>query len=167
MEIEPHALEPKKTLDVALKIIGTKAREKRQQLVIEVAPNTPMLYADEWALKQILINLVSNAIKFTPEGGRIAALVASRASSGDFQLMVEDNGPGIPPEKLDKCFTPFSQVDNRYDRQAAAPASASHWCAASPNSTAAPGWKANTAKVRGRMSCCRANRLSARTVSRR
>jgi two-component system cell cycle sensor histidine kinase PleC len=117
MEIEPHQLEPRRTLDVALKIIGTKAREKHQQLVIDVASNTPMLYADERALKQILINLVSNAIKFTPDGGRIA-VVASRAASGDFQLMVEDNGPGIPPEKLDKCFTPFSQVDNRYDRQA-------------------------------------------------
>jgi two-component system cell cycle sensor histidine kinase PleC len=117
MEIEPHLLEPRKTLEMALKIIGTKAREKRQQLVIEVDSNTPMLFADERALKQILINMVSNAVKFTPEGGRIA-VVASRARSGDFQLMVEDNGPGIPPEKLDKIFTPFSQVDNRYDRQA-------------------------------------------------
>jgi two-component system cell cycle sensor histidine kinase PleC len=117
MEIEPHSLEPRRTLDVALKIIGIKAREKHQQLVIEVAPNAPMLYADERAFKQILINLVSNAVKFTPGGGRIS-VVASRTNSGDFQLMVEDNGPGIPPEKLDTCFTPFSQVDNRYDRQA-------------------------------------------------
>ncbi len=117
MDIEPRPLEPRKTLEMALKIIGTKAREKRQQLVIEVDPHTPMLFADERALKQILINMVSNAVKFTPEGGRIS-VVASRARSGDFQLMVEDNGPGIPPEKLDKIFTPFSQVDNRYDRQA-------------------------------------------------
>jgi two-component system cell cycle sensor histidine kinase PleC len=117
MEIEPHALEPRKTLEGALKIISTKAREKQQQLSINVAPNTPMLYADERALKQILINLVSNAVKFTPEGGRIT-VIASRAASGDFQLMVEDDGPGVSPEKLDKIFTPFSQVDNRYDRQA-------------------------------------------------
>ena len=38
--------------------------------------------------------------------------------NGDFQIMVRDNGPGIPRDKLDKIFTPFSQVDNRYDRQA-------------------------------------------------
>jgi two-component system cell cycle sensor histidine kinase PleC len=117
MEIEPHQLEVRRTFDIALKIIATKAREKHQQLVIDVDPNTPSLFADERALKQILINLVSNAVKFTPEGGRIA-VVASRARSGDFQIMVEDNGPGIAPEKLDKIFTPFSQVDNRYDRQA-------------------------------------------------
>jgi two-component system cell cycle sensor histidine kinase PleC len=116
MEIEPSPLEAKKTLEAALKIIAVKARERRQELVIEVSPDAPELFADERALKQILINLVSNAVKFTPEGGRIG-VVASRSRSGDFQLMVEDNGPGIPRDKLDKIFKPFSQVDNRYDRQ--------------------------------------------------
>ncbi len=116
MEIEPELLDVARTLESALKIISVKARERRQELVIEVDPDVPQLYADERALKQILINLVSNAIKFTPEGGRIA-VVASRARCGAFQLMVEDNGPGIPRDKLDKIFKPFSQVDNRYDRQ--------------------------------------------------
>jgi two-component system cell cycle sensor histidine kinase PleC len=117
MEIAPTPLNVKSTLEGALKIIGVKARERRQELVIEVRPDAPELYADERALKQILINLASNSVKFTPEGGRIA-IIASTASCGAFQIMVEDNGPGIPPEKLDRIFTPFSQVDNRYDRQA-------------------------------------------------
>jgi two-component system cell cycle sensor histidine kinase PleC len=116
MEIQPEPLHLRKTLDGALKIIAVKARERHQELAIDVAPDVPDLYADERALKQIVINLVSNAVKFTPEGGRIS-VVASRARSGDFQLMVEDNGPGIPRDKLDKIFKPFSQVDNRYDRQ--------------------------------------------------
>ncbi len=116
MEIEPSALEVHRTFDTALKIIGAKARERRQELVIEVDPAAPTLYADERALKQILINLVSNAVKFTPERGRIT-VIGSRAPCGSFQIMVEDNGPGIPREKLDKIFKPFSQVDNRYDRQ--------------------------------------------------
>jgi len=116
MEIDACPLEAKKTLEAALKIIAVKARERRQELVIEVSPDAPELFADERALKQILINLVSNAVKFTPEGGRIG-VVASRSRSGDFQIMVEDNGPGIPRDKLDKIFKPFSQVDNRYDRQ--------------------------------------------------
>jgi len=116
MEIEPCELDVQRCLETALKIIAVKARERRQELVIEVDPSAPMLVADERALKQILINLVSNAVKFTPEGGRITVL-ASRARCGSFQIMVEDNGPGIPIEKLDKIFKPFSQVDNRYDRQ--------------------------------------------------
>jgi len=116
MEIEPHTLDVHRTFDSALKIIGAKARERHQELVIDIDPACPQLYADERALKQILINLVSNAVKFTPEGGRIC-VIGSRARCGNFQIMVEDNGPGIPREKLDRIFKPFSQVDNRYDRQ--------------------------------------------------
>ena len=117
MDIAPHPLDAQHVFDIALKLIGTKAREKNQILTIDVETSAPPLYADERALKQILINLVSNAVKFTPEGGRIA-VIGGLARDGSFQIAVKDNGPGIPREKLDTIFTPFSQVDNRYDRQA-------------------------------------------------
>jgi len=117
MEIAPHPLDAKRTFDLALKLIAARARERNQTLAIEVDPACPPLYADERALKQILINLCSNAVKFTPEGGRITVR-AEPARCGGFQISVQDNGPGIPREKLDKIFTPFNQVDNRYDRQA-------------------------------------------------
>jgi two-component system cell cycle sensor histidine kinase PleC len=117
MDIAPHPLDAARTFDIALKLIGTKAREKDQQLVIAVEENAPELWADERAVKQMLINLVSNAVKFTPHGGKIE-VVASRAAGGDFQIMVRDNGPGIPRDKLENIFSPFNQVDNRFDRQA-------------------------------------------------
>jgi len=117
MEISPHPLDAEHAFDIALKLAGNNASEKGQTLKIKVEPSCPPLYADERALKQILLNLVSNAVKFTPIGGRIDVL-ASKARDGGFQIMVRDNGPGIPRDKLDKIFTPFSQVDNRYDRQA-------------------------------------------------
>jgi two-component system cell cycle sensor histidine kinase PleC len=117
MEIQPQALDARQAVDVALKLIGAKAREKRQDLSIEIDSAAPTLYADERAFKQILINLVSNAVKFTPEGGRIS-VVGSSARDHGFQVVVRDNGPGIAREKLDKIFSPFNQVDNRYDRQA-------------------------------------------------
>ncbi|HEX4026478.1 MAG TPA: HAMP domain-containing sensor histidine kinase [Rhizomicrobium sp.] len=116
MDIAPHTLDAGRTFDVALKLIGTKAREKDQALVIAVEENAPALYADERALKQILINLVSNAVKFTPLGGKIE-VIGGRAANGDFQIMVRDNGPGIPRDKIDNIFQPFNQVDNRFDRQ--------------------------------------------------
>jgi two-component system cell cycle sensor histidine kinase PleC len=116
MEIRRETLDPQFMLETALKLVTARARARRQVLAIETAPDMPALYADERAFKQILINLVSNAVKFTPEGGRITVL-GSRARCGGFQLMVEDSGPGIPPEKLDQIFQPFGQVDNRYDRQ--------------------------------------------------
>jgi two-component system cell cycle sensor histidine kinase PleC len=117
MDIAPDTLDAARTFEIALKLVGTKAREKDQRLVIAMDDNAPPLYADERAVKQILINLVSNAVKFTPLGGRID-VIGGRAANGDFQIMVRDNGPGIPREKLDMIFTPFNQVDNRFDRQA-------------------------------------------------
>ena len=159
MEISPLPLDARRTFDVALKLIGFKASEKRQQLTIHVEAGAPALYADERALKQMLINLVSNAVKFTPEGGQID-VVASAARNGGFQIMVRDNGPGIPREKLATIFTPFSQVDNRYDRQAggtglglALVRGLGANCMAG-----APGWKANRAPAAAPLSCCRPRR---------
>jgi signal transduction histidine kinase len=117
MEISPHALDAKRAFDIALKLVGTRAREKNQHLTISVAADAPALYADERALKQILINLVSNAVKYTHEGGTIA-VTGEATEGGGFLICCEDNGPGIPAEKLDKLFKPFSQVDNRFNRQA-------------------------------------------------
>jgi two-component system cell cycle sensor histidine kinase PleC len=117
MDIAPHPLDAARTFDIALKLIGAKAREKDQSLIIAVDDKAPELWADERAVKQILINLVSNAVKFTPAGGRID-VIGGRAANGDFQILVRDNGPGIPPDKVDRIFSPFNQVDNRFDRQA-------------------------------------------------
>jgi two-component system cell cycle sensor histidine kinase PleC len=117
MDIAPHPLDPGHVFDIALKLISIKAREKDQTLAITVEPGAPPLYADERAVKQILINLVSNAVKFTPVGGRIE-VTGGKSANGDFQIMVRDNGPGIPPDKMEMIFSPFSQVDNRFDRQA-------------------------------------------------
>jgi two-component system cell cycle sensor histidine kinase PleC len=117
MDIAPRVLDAARTLDIALKLIGTKARDKNQVLSIMVEPDAPALYGDERAIKQILINLVSNAVKFTPLGGNIQ-VIGGRAPNGDFQITVRDNGPGIPRDKIDNIFQPFNQVDNRFDRQA-------------------------------------------------
>ncbi len=116
MEISPTPIDTRRAFDIAFKLIAVKAREKNQKLMVSIAPDAPPLYADERALKQILINLATNAVKFTPEGGTIQ-IRASKAEDGGFQIVCEDNGPGIPPEKLERVFTPFSQIDNRYDRQ--------------------------------------------------
>jgi two-component system cell cycle sensor histidine kinase PleC len=83
---------------VALKLIAIKAREKDQTLAITVEHGAPPLYADERAVKQILINLVSNAVKFTPVGGHIE-VVGGKSRDGDFQITVRDNGPASRPTR--------------------------------------------------------------------
>lgn len=114
MEIAPYLMETSQALESSLRLITARARERSQTVSLRIAPDATQVYADERAFKQILINLVSNAVKYTHEGGQID-IVAERSAAGEFQLMVGDNGYGIPKDKLVDIFNPFSQVDNRYD----------------------------------------------------
>jgi two-component system cell cycle sensor histidine kinase PleC len=116
MTIMPETLETRLVFDDALKLVGAKARERGQILTITIEDTAAELCADERALKQIVINLVSNAVKFTQVGGRID-VHAKRDRNNAFVLTVTDNGPGIPKAKLGRVFMPFSRVDNRYSSE--------------------------------------------------
>ncbi len=116
MEIDPRDLDAHDALATVKRLITPKITAKKQTLTVSVEPNLPTLFADERAFKQIALNLLSNANKFTPEGGRIA-LRCGRAPQGGILIVVEDNGIGIPAAKLGTIFQPFAQADNRYDRQ--------------------------------------------------
>ncbi len=94
-------------------MVGTK------NLTIEtdVEPGVPPAYADPRGLKQVLLNLLSNAAKFTPEGGRI--VVRARAPSEQdaaVRLEVEDSGIGIAPEDQERIFEEFLQLDGSAER---------------------------------------------------
>ena len=117
MEIDPQPLDPVFAMAEVERLTSPLARVRRHSVRYTVEPKLPMLLADERAFKQIAINLVSNAIKFTPEGG-VIGVVCRGASKGGVLLEVSDNGPGIAADKLARVFQPFSQIDNRYDREA-------------------------------------------------
>ncbi|MDE2183382.1 MAG: HAMP domain-containing histidine kinase [Alphaproteobacteria bacterium] len=115
MEIDPRPLDTAAALAGIERIMAIRAREKQQQLSFTVEPDAPWPVADQRAFRQIALNLISNAVKFTPRGGLIR-VACRRDVSGGFILAVEDNGPGIPQDKLESVFSAFSQVENRYDR---------------------------------------------------
>ncbi|HLY45871.1 MAG TPA: HAMP domain-containing sensor histidine kinase [Stellaceae bacterium] len=77
---------------------------------IELPAGLPLLRADERKTKQVLLNLVTNAIKFTPPGGHIEIAGSFEAASG-LTLSVSDSGIGIPPADLDRVLRPFEQVE--------------------------------------------------------
>ena len=83
------------------------AEKKSQALLQEVAPNLHV-DADPMRFKQVLTNLVGNAIKFTPEGGRIE--LAARQVDNQVRVEVRDNGPGIPPEQQQRIFEAFVRL---------------------------------------------------------
>lgn len=99
--------------DVA-KIFQLKAREKNIELGLSLSGNLPnYVISDEVRLKQILINLVGNAIKFTSQGSVVIAveLLEFNEETALIRFSVKDTGPGISPEKQKKLFQPFQQLD--------------------------------------------------------
>jgi two-component system, cell cycle sensor histidine kinase PleC len=116
MEIDPRPLDLAYALEGVERIIRDRAEAKHQQLAFAIDRATPSLVADERAFKQIVLNLVSNAVKYTQDGGHITVRCCKGADDG-VQLCVADDGPGIAADKLEKIFQPFSQADNRYNRQ--------------------------------------------------
>jgi two-component system cell cycle sensor histidine kinase PleC len=74
-------------------------------------PDLPRLWADERALRQVCLNVLSNAIKFTPSGGEIWLKVGWTASGGQY-MSVKDTGPGIPEEEIPVVLSKFGQGSN-------------------------------------------------------
>ncbi|MFV3130004.1 ATP-binding protein [Niveispirillum sp. KHB5.9] len=97
------------------RIVRARAMERRLNLVVEVADGVPPILVDDVKFKQILLNLMSNAIKFTSPGGTVK-LTASVDPARGVSVAVSDTGIGIKPEDLAKVFVPFHQVDNVYAR---------------------------------------------------
>lgn len=88
--------------------------EKGVSLVLDIPPDLPALPADEDRLAQVLINLLGNALQYTPEGGKVELYAAQ--SQGQLEISVADNGTGIPTEHLPHLFTRFYRVDKSRSR---------------------------------------------------
>jgi len=95
---------------------GPLVLEKQIRMAVDVAPDIPLVQTDYGKVQQILYNLVSNAIKFTPIGGR-AGIRACMLDDLTVRISVSDTGPGIAPENHDKIFEKFRQIDGSLTRQ--------------------------------------------------
>ncbi|HMI90826.1 MAG TPA: ATP-binding protein [Polyangiales bacterium] len=138
LSIEPELVDPHAVLMEVQETYLPEAEKKHIKLEIDCAPGVPELSADPVRLRQILINLAGNALKFTPEHGKVklsAALTEItlhdvNGEDGDglgaalmlapepaIEFKVTDNGIGIPPEHLQKIFDAFYQVDGSSTRE--------------------------------------------------
>jgi PAS domain S-box-containing protein len=107
-------------LEATLKTLAFRGDEKGLELLCEVAPEVPeMALGDSNRLRQIVVNLVGNAIKFTDEGEVALKVQVDAVEGGDriLHFTVSDTGVGIPPEKLKLIFEPFSQADSSTTRK--------------------------------------------------
>jgi protein-histidine pros-kinase len=108
LNVEPVVLE--RVAGEVKDILRGLASEKRIRLAVEVSKELGEVSVDKRLLKQVLYNFLSNAIKFTPEEGRVAMRIAPDGRDR-FRVEVEDSGIGIKPEDMDRLFIEFQQLD--------------------------------------------------------
>ena len=124
IELERQPFDLRECVESALALIATKAAEKGLELGCLMDDQVPVaIFGDEARLRQILLNLLSNAAKFTEEGEVVVSLAAQKPGScengGLYELhfAVKDTGIGIPPDRIDRLFRSFSQVDSSTTRK--------------------------------------------------
>jgi len=114
IELEKLDFDLKKVIDQAISVISTQFTEKNIEIIRDIPEDTiHLLNGDPTKLRQIFLNLLSNAVKFTLQGEVIILVRTERIDEGNINLEVKikDSGIGIPAEKINSLFKPFSQID--------------------------------------------------------
>jgi cell cycle sensor histidine kinase DivJ len=114
-EITPEPFAPRSALINCCNLLALKARENGIDLVINAAQDLPEITGDSRAFKQIVLNLVSNAIKFTERGGKVT--VAASVEDAKLVLDITDTGVGIAADDLMRIGDPFFQTGTTYQRR--------------------------------------------------
>lgn len=109
LDLQREITEVKPVCEIALKLVQEKASDKRLALKLDVAPDITTIIADPLRLKQMLFNLLSNALKFTARG---SVGLTVRSSDGYMQFTVWDTGIGISDEQQQLLFRPYAQLTN-------------------------------------------------------
>lgn len=119
-ELERRDFNLRKCLESVMDVFARKASEAKLDLMFEIEPSVPeTIVGDSFRLRQILLNLVSNAIKFTQKGEVFVKVKVEETFFDNFSLRfeVKDTGTGIPKDKLNRLFKAFSQVDSSTTRK--------------------------------------------------
>ena len=121
LELEEQPFELRTCIEESLDLLATKAAEKKLELAYLIQPSTPnWIVGDVTRLRQILVNLIGNAVKFTPSGEVLVSVSSVATDNGrryEICFAVKDTGIGIPSDRLDRLFKSFSQVDASTTRQ--------------------------------------------------
>jgi signal transduction histidine kinase len=118
LDVAPIAVAP--LCESSLLLIRPQAFQKNIQVESKLPTHLPKLLVDERRIRQVLINLLNNAVKFTPEGGYISleiSIPSLNTSPPFLRLAIQDTGIGISPENIDKLFQPFIQIDSALNRK--------------------------------------------------
>lgn len=117
MELELSEFDVKDLIERSMILFKEKAMKHRIRLIDEVAPDVGTIVADERRIKQVIVNLLSNAMKFTPDGGSVTVRARLTRDEGrvvhpSIEISVEDTGIGIKAEDIPRLFKPFQQLES-------------------------------------------------------
>jgi signal transduction histidine kinase len=116
IRIEPRSVPVWDVVDEVVNITRNQMEQKKQTVAIEIHENLPKAYCDRNRLAQILTNLISNANKYTPEGGKVH--VQAYHIDGMIEIQVADNGLGMTPEDQQNLFSKFFRSADEKIREA-------------------------------------------------
>ncbi len=110
LDLDFEEVDARATIDATVRILHDRARAKGLTLRVDIAPDFPKLRTDERRLRQVLINIVGNAIKFTPPSGSVLIKAGVDPVDGAFVIVVSDTGIGIDPADLPLVMSRYGQV---------------------------------------------------------
>ncbi len=113
VELEPADVDLRNVMEDVLRLVAPRAAEGKIALSLDLKKEVNV-FADRRAIKQVLINLISNAIKFTPEGGSVTVRISATFETVSVQII--DTGIGIPQRDIEKLGRPFEQVENQFTK---------------------------------------------------
>jgi two-component system, cell cycle sensor histidine kinase PleC len=116
LELSEHAFDLTGTIEACVRMCGGRAESNKVDLIFFGGQSEIIVRADERLILQIAANIVSNAIKFTPEGGKVRIHLTADAHKG-IVIKVADTGIGIASEDLERVLRPFEQVESSYARK--------------------------------------------------
>jgi len=117
MEFFPEKIDINKILDETKDIFHTLIETKHLSITCEVDPTLNKVTIDPARFKQVLYNYVSNALKYTPDNGKVIVRILPEKNSHSFKLEVEDNGIGIRKEDLNRLFVEFQQLEPKISKK--------------------------------------------------
>ncbi|MFL6619711.1 MAG: response regulator [Povalibacter sp.] len=120
LELDPIEFDVREALDITLKMLALRAHQKGLELVCDIDPSVPAsLVGDANRLRQVVLNLVGNAIKFTERGEVVmrARVASSEGDQYELHFVVADTGIGIAPDRREHIFNPFVQADSSTTRR--------------------------------------------------
>lgn len=97
-------------IDKMILLMSPQSKSKKVDIIRQFDPNIAHVWMDAEKIKQVILNLIANAVDFTPEGGRIECttkLLKEKGKDQAIRIEIKDNGPGIPPSMIDKVFDPY------------------------------------------------------------